>query len=664
MFGESGNDLLVGKGGVDIYTGGTGDDIFDGVTADSGVPDKVQETAVTDLIATDTTLFGMGFDQLLDIETVILLGNDGKNTLDASACTIPVSLEGGAGDDVLLGGSGNDTADGGVGNDVLRGNGGIDSLNGGDGNDSVVGGDGDDSLIGELGNDTLDGSAGIDQLIETNNVNFTLSNTKLLGLGTDKLLGIEEARLTGGSSANKLNASTFTGVTTLLGGQGNDTLIGGTGVDLLSGQEGVNFLNGGLGIDLLVENIDASMVLTNTRLTAGPLLTDTLANIERAQLTGGSSDNTMNASAFTLGSVLLIGGQGNDTLTGTGKNDSLRGAQGNDVIDGRGGIDTSNEVGDFNLTLVSTGATTATLTGSGAFGTDTLTNIEQASYFANGNGANNLDASGFNGPVTLGGGNGADTVTGGAGNDVLTGGAGNDDIDGGGGTDTLSESANDTTFTLANNSLVGNANGVGTDTLASIENATLTGGPASNTFVVSNWTGKATLDGGLGTDFLFSTNNLNFVLSSTKLTRSDGADFTLANIENANLTGGAGDNEFDVGGFKGTAALDSGGGTDAVVATRNVDMTLTNSTLLFGDGGSVTLNNITRARLTGGAGNNRIDASAYSLGPVVLKGFGGNDTLLGGSANDTLDGGLGIDRLEGGLGTDVAIGGEILLDIP
>jgi Ca2+-binding RTX toxin-like protein len=67
--------------------------------------------------------------------------------------------------------------------------------------------------------------------------------------------------------------------------------------------------------------------------------TDSLSNIETASLTGGSSNNNLNASAFTLGSVTLNGGAGNDKLLGGSGNDNLVGGAGNDTLTGGTGQD-------------------------------------------------------------------------------------------------------------------------------------------------------------------------------------------------------------------------------------------------------------------------------------------------------------------------------------
>ena len=165
-------------------------------------------------------------------------------------------------------------------------------LNGGAGNDTILGSEMNDLITGGFGNDSLNGAGGTDHLVESANGSFKLTDTKLTGVGTDKLANFEEASLTGGSGANKLDASLFTGNVTLSGGLGNDTLIGGTGNDALVGGDGKDSLAGGLGADTLV----------------GGLGNDTLK--------GGDGDD------------LLIGGGGVDSLDGESGTDTGLGGQG------------------------------------------------------------------------------------------------------------------------------------------------------------------------------------------------------------------------------------------------------------------------------------------------------------------------------------------------
>ncbi len=78
--------------------------------------------------------------------------------------TVPVTLRGEAGDDVLVGGSGADKLIGGRGDDRLYGGRGDDQLYGGAGEDTLLGGPGNDLLSGGPGMDKLSGGAGRDLL--------------------------------------------------------------------------------------------------------------------------------------------------------------------------------------------------------------------------------------------------------------------------------------------------------------------------------------------------------------------------------------------------------------------------------------------------------------------------------------------------------------------
>lgn len=67
------------------------------------------------------------------------------------------------------------------------------------------------------------------------------------------------------------------------------------------------------------------------------------------------------------------------------------------------------------------------------------------------------------------------------------------------------------------------------------------------------------------------------------------------------------------------------------------------------------LANIEQATIVGGNGDNFIDANLFT-GAVILKGGNGNDILWGGTGNDKLDGGNGNDFIGGGPGDDILLG--------
>jgi Ca2+-binding RTX toxin-like protein len=77
-------------------------------------------------------------------------GDDVVDGTSLAASSLPLTLDGGVGSDVLLGGAGNDTLLGGEGDDVLLGGGGTDTIDGGPG---------DDIEIQSLGADTVTSAA-------------------------------------------------------------------------------------------------------------------------------------------------------------------------------------------------------------------------------------------------------------------------------------------------------------------------------------------------------------------------------------------------------------------------------------------------------------------------------------------------------------------------
>ncbi|MBN3924983.1 DUF4347 domain-containing protein [Nostoc sp. NMS4] len=162
----------------------------------------------------------------------------------------------------IYGTSSSNKLNGGTTDDTIYGYAGNDYLYGQDGNDRLIAGAGNDYLYGGKGDDILDGGDGIDYVTESADVNFSLTNTQLVGLGTDSLIGIERVKLTGGISKNTLDASSFTiGGVYLYGGNGNDSLLGSSSNDYLYGENdsdrlignaGNDYLYGGAGDDILI----------------------------------------------------------------------------------------------------------------------------------------------------------------------------------------------------------------------------------------------------------------------------------------------------------------------------------------------------------------------------------------------------------------------------
>ncbi|MFM9963681.1 MAG: hypothetical protein ACKV2Q_20935 [Planctomycetaceae bacterium] len=523
---------------------------------------------------------------------------EGNNTVtfntveDASGPAITV--QGGGGNDQLRG----TTA---VGRSlVLRGGAGNDTLVGGIGNDVLEGEDGDDLLTGLLGDDNLDGGSDTNTLIESVTVDFFLDAGSATGLGSDSISSFQFAVLTGGAGANTISAAGFGGQVTINGGAGADILTGSAQDDVLTGGADSDQIDGGDGTDILKESGNFNFTLTDAGLTG--LGNDTLLNnsIELAHLTGGSGNNTLDASGFS-GAVSLFGGAGNDILKGGLGDDSISGEAGNDTLTGNGGTNSLDggthvatttsegdqvcETGDFDITATATQVITGV-------GVNNFTTIETVKLVG-GAGDNTLTVDGFTGSTTLQGGNGNDTLIGGSGKDSLDGGNGDDRLTGNGGNDTFNGGANiDTLFEEGVTSLTltpTTMSGRGSDKLISgtIEIASLIGTDGNDTISGATYAGVMIIRG------------------------KDGQD---------KLTGGIGNDQ-----------IDGGDETGPVIGDK-----IKGDTISGGKGNDVIL---------GGAGD---DSILGGDGDDVIDGEEGHDTISGDNNNDTLIGGIGRDSLSGG----------------
>jgi Ca2+-binding RTX toxin-like protein len=104
---------------------------------------------------------GSSFSQLQALSADLGAGDDKTS---GQWIGLPVTFNGGDGDDRLFGDVSQDTIDGGPGNDQILGATGNDTIHGGDGDDQLNGGGNDDRVYGEAGNDSLDGSGDSDTL--------------------------------------------------------------------------------------------------------------------------------------------------------------------------------------------------------------------------------------------------------------------------------------------------------------------------------------------------------------------------------------------------------------------------------------------------------------------------------------------------------------------
>lgn len=562
------------------------------------------------------------------VAAVQVLGADGNDSLVAATANYGVTLDGGAGADTLtgsgladsiLGGADSDSITGLAGNDIVIAGIGNDTINGGDGDDLLNSGNGNDVLTGGTGNDTLTAGGGTDTIAETGDVNFTLTPTSLIGLGTDSLINIESAALTGGASGNLIDVSTFTGATTINGAGGGDVVTGSPQADRVEGASGNDTINGGGGNDTIFGG-DGSDLLT------GGVGADSIdGGHENDTITGDDANDT------------LIGGTGNDLLQGLAGNDSILGGDGSDSLDGGDGNDVVNGEGssfdsisgglgddtlgggsgsdilieaadvDFDLTSVS-------FTGVGA---DSIAGFEFA-QLTGGSSANRISAAGFSGSVTLFGGAGHDTLIGTSFSDLLSGESGNDSV--------VGEAGND--------SLLG---GAGADVLSGGDGADTLLGQGGSLDSLYGGLGNDSLDGGNGNDRIYGEDGNDTLLGQAGLDTLEGGN------NNDSLLGGADDDILN--GDAGDDILNGGDGND----------------VLNGGDGNDGLSGFTgNDNLTGALGN---DTLYGGIGNDSLFGGGGNDIAIGQDGADAVNGNSGLDTLVGGNGTGTADVGDQFSDV-
>jgi Ca2+-binding RTX toxin-like protein len=338
---------------------------------------------------------------------------------------------------------------------------------------------------------TVDGGEGTDRLLAqlgADDDHFILTDTQLVTSQLDhQIANFESATLIGNDLDNTLDARDFSGSVHLQGLGGNDRLVTGGGNDVV---------DGGADHDTVVAHADANFRLTDTMLFGQG--NDRLESVEAAELIGGEGNNTLDATAFTRGNVILRGGAGNDRLLGGRGYDQLFGDDGDDWLEdnfdsidylyGGNGNDRLRGINDYlfgeagnDILRVNDPNTTRTNRRmSGGAGDDQL-------YGAMGNDVLHGDAG--NDAIFASGGH--DTLYGGDGNDLLYGADGNDRIYGGDGRDQLyGHAGNDTLYGEGGNDLLWGD--VGSDRLY---------GGSGNDSLNGGRDGKQDLlDGGSGTD--------------------------------------------------------------------------------------------------------------------------------------------------------------------
>jgi Ca2+-binding RTX toxin-like protein len=531
LIGGSGHDSLEGDEFDNVIEGGAGNDELRGDEGSETIGDTVSYASAIAGVTVNLSITaqqdtkGAGKDTISDVENILgsvkndVLTGDGDNN----------KIEGGTGNDTLAGGAGVNQLYGGLGNDLFLGGAGIDAFFGQDGSflseigidtvsyassgaavtvnlsgkgtggdaegdsyqqiENVIGSNFDDIFVADGYANKFEGGAGIDT------VSYALSQPVMVtvNLATGK-----------GGFAGNTNGDTYISIENVIGDWTDDLLIGNSVANKLEGGDGNDFLVGALGGDTLIGGKDIDTV-SFSDITTGVSIVLAGGAGSAAYLNGkiGETD--------TLSGIEnLIGGKGNDSLTGDATINKIEGGAGNDTIEGGGeeddlhgglGIDTLSYGGDNTgvaVQLLDDGGL-ANATGGDADG-------DTGSGFENIRGGSGNDF--------LAGNKFANTLEGGGGDDWLHGGtgSGNDIYDGGSNTaagDTVSFDGIlvgvTVNLSLATAQAVGK--GLGSDKFINVENIIgsgfddkLTGNTSNN--ALDGGDGKDTLTGGAGADNL------------------------------------------------------------------------------------------------------------------------------------------------------------------
>jgi Ca2+-binding RTX toxin-like protein len=374
LFGQDDNDSLLGKGGNDFLFGGLGNDTLTGGDGDDQVFGEGGDDRMIWNPGDDTDLFEGGSG----IDTAEVNGGNGAETFTATANgtrvrfdrvdPAPFSLDLGTTENLVLNMNGGDdffsatgnlaalinvTVDGGSGNDTILGGNGIDTLLGGDGDDRIDGNQGNDvAFLGagrDLffwdpgdGSDIVEGGADYDALVF--NGSGASEDIAISANGGRALLTRNVANIT--MDLNDVEVP----IVNTFGGTDKITVGNMTGTDVseVSINLGLNGAGDGAADSVVVNATNGNDTIrvigsgTNYTVTGASTFLSVLSSEAQDQLTvnGLGGDDAISAFAMSgTASIVLDGGDGNDTIIGNDAANRIIGGNGNDYLIGFGGDD-------------------------------------------------------------------------------------------------------------------------------------------------------------------------------------------------------------------------------------------------------------------------------------------------------------------------------------
>lgn len=396
IYAHGGSDTLISGNGQDYLDAGSGDDVLDGgrgrdvVWGDDG-SDTItyaSRTArvVADLGVNAQTMGEAGeSDYLSQIENAI--GGSGNDTLGCRVDTY-CSLTGNAGNDAITGSNMSDQLNGGDGSDTINGGDESpeewmgDTISGGAGTDTLAGGLGDDTINGGADGDVISGDGGNDTLTDyaDRTTDTTLSYDGLpndggpsegdnVGLIEMIDFGSGNDTVATSSASLPMNLNMGSGNDIVATGNANDVINLAAGDDSVDAARGSDFVYGGSGTDTVsyANRTNAVTAKIDSSQNDGETNERDYINTDVENLLGGSGNDVLTGSPAENS---LTGNAGNDTITGGGATDSLNGNDGADTMQSRDGVsdavncgaDVDSVVGDTTDSIYTDCETSTTLT--------------------------------------------------------------------------------------------------------------------------------------------------------------------------------------------------------------------------------------------------------------------------------------------------------------
>ncbi len=660
LYGEAGNDVILGGGLGDTIDAGAGDNT---VLGDHGTILRAVNgsiLATTTVTAgdlgvggNDTITTGAGFDLVIGgagsdtinagAGTNVVLGDEGRIETSGFLLNLIVSDTGayadtiitGANTDYILGGGAGDTIAAGAGTNVVLGDHGSISFAGGvllqvtsttsnGGNDTITAGDGYNLVVGGFGTDTITVANGVNVVFGDQGLVHVNGTTLIDATTFDPATGGRDVIIAGN------------GTNWIFGGDADDDITVGAGTSLVFGDQG------------RIDYVAATGATTATTLDADTGARDViLAGDGTNWIFGGDADDSITAGN---GFAVVFGDHGSADLTGagvltvissdftSGGDDIIATGAGDDIVLGGSGSDTIDAGEGNNVVFGDHGEVIKT-----AAGLDWVTTLAPTQ------GA-------------------ADTITTGAGNDVILGGAGNDTIRAGAGRNLIFgdhgsfdfvandlRTATSSDYTLGGDDTIDS--GAGDDLILGGFGAdTITAGDGNN--VIFGDQGTVEINSGVLIDVY---TEQPAVGAADIIVSGLGDDVILGGAAADTITAGNGNNlivgdhaelHWIVGilaraistnfGIGANDAITAGDGDDVIIAGPDDD------TIDAGDGDNIVFGDNAAITWTGG-----IIAEATT---DLATDIGGSDDITTGSGNDLIFGGTLDDTIDAGDGDNVIFG--------